>query len=215
MSTSALPELIDETEVARLCGESLEWVQSRSFHLPVVDPFFPVRVRREDLRTLLDTWIPSSTAAGYLGDIFGAAVRSLAPLATALPHTDLPKGVEAVSTPRFSAGASVAVQTSDNAAVTNIDPVTALVKSGIATVDVDAAMQLVDQSPNFDEAMSLGARPRVCGAARGAGALRQRRRRADDRRPQPRRHHDAHVYGCLADAREDVIGHSAAERRSA
>ena len=193
MSTAALPELIDETEVARLCGESLEWVRSRSFHLPVVDPFFPVRVRREDLRTWLDTRIPSSTAAGYLGDTFGAAVRSLAPLATALPHTDLPKGVEVVSTPRFSAGASVAVQTSDNAAVTNIDPVTALVKSGIATVvgDVDAAMQLVDQSPNFDEAMSLGARPRVCGAARGArcspAAAPPGRRPAFSTSPAPRR----------------------------
>ena len=58
MSTSALPELINETDVARLCGQSVEWVRNRRFHLPCNAIGLPIVVRREDLRIWVEAAKP-------------------------------------------------------------------------------------------------------------------------------------------------------------
>jgi hypothetical protein len=68
--------------------------------------------------------------------------------------------------PRFSSGASVAIQASENAAISETDPTTALASSNIATIagQVDSSRQLWDLArPGFDEALS-----RELGAALGA-----------------------------------------------
>ena len=119
---------------------------------------------RRDLSssTAPDALRPS--APGWIADEFGRASRSQATLAAALGPRPLEEGmvdtvggVPTVSLPRLVTGAATAVQTAQNAAVTELDPTTGSVSSPLATIagQVDMSRQLFDFSrPGLDEAIS-------------------------------------------------------------
>lgn len=102
---------------------------------------------------------------GHLEAEFAAAVRARAVVASAVRQENLPAGL-VLSAPRFTTGASVAVQASQNAAVSETDPATGATVFPIATLagHVDVSMQLLEQSrPGFDQALAV-----ELGAALGA-----------------------------------------------
>lgn len=84
---------------------------------------------------------------GFVGDLFAVAARTRAALASTLAHEPLPKDLH-VSIPRFTSGAAVGYQ-SENLAASNTDPVTAEVRSPVATIAgfVDVYQADLDQTP--------------------------------------------------------------------
>ncbi|WP_457071969.1 phage major capsid protein [Mycobacteroides abscessus] len=79
------------------------------------------------------------------------AGRAYANLVTAQP---LPSGTDSINIPKVTAGTATAVQTADNAAVTEQDLDDNFIEAKVRTVagQQDVAIQLLDQSPvNFDE----------------------------------------------------------------
>jgi hypothetical protein len=90
----------------------------------------------------------------WLLDEYAAAQRALRPFADEVRNIPLPAGTDSINVPRITTGSLTGVQTADNAAVTAQDLVTATVTAPVRTIagQVDAAMQLLDQSPiAFDE----------------------------------------------------------------
>lgn len=103
----------------------------------------------------------------FIADAFSAAARAQATLADALPSGTLPDEGLKIELPRFTTGASVAVQASENAAVSETDPATATASSNVSYIagQVDMSRQLFDRAmPGMDVviAADLG---RALGAA--------------------------------------------------
>jgi len=97
-----------------------------------------------------------STGAGVPGHLeseFATAVRARAQVASAIRQETLPKGM-VLSAPRFTTGATVTVQASQNAAVSDTDPASGVTTFPIATLagQVDLSLQLLEQSPGSFEA---------------------------------------------------------------
>lgn len=82
---------------------------------------------------------------------FPRAGRVVADRMTAVP---LPRGTDSVNVPRLTTGATVAIQASDGAAISETDPVDAAVTAPARTIAgmVDASIQLAEQAaqPGFD-----------------------------------------------------------------
>lgn len=90
----------------------------------------------------------------WLVDQYAAMVRAARQTADLVTSIPLPAGTDSVNFPRITTGASTAIQTADNAAVSETDLVTATVTAPVRTIagQEDIAIQLIDQSPiNFDE----------------------------------------------------------------
>jgi Phage capsid family len=101
---------------------------------------------------------------GYLSTVWGQAARASGTLADAFGIQELLPGMidtssnlPVVKIPRLSAGAAVAVQSSDNQAVQETDPTTTSNSSPVSTVSgqVDLSRQLFEFSqPGFDMAIT-------------------------------------------------------------
>lgn len=104
-----------------------------------------------DLATTTDSaggyLIPKDNVPVFIADEFAAAARAQATLATALPYEPLPESGMTVKQPRITTGATVAVTSSENSAVSETDPAFALVDVPIATVAglVDLSRQVFDR----------------------------------------------------------------------
>jgi HK97 family phage major capsid protein len=126
-------------------------------------------LERRDLSTAAGTggeFVPPGAPA-FIGVEFAAAARAQATLAAALPRRPLPDAGLKIEVPRIATGATVAVQASENAAVSETDPTTAMASSNLATIagDVDMSRQLFERArPGMDEVLArdLG---RALGAA--------------------------------------------------
>lgn len=74
--------------------------------------------------------------------------------ANIVSNFDLPSGTDSINIPKMATGTAVAVQTADNAAVSETDLADTVVTAGVKTIagQQDLAIQLIDQSPiSFDE----------------------------------------------------------------
>ena len=89
-----------------------------------------------------------TAAPGFVGAAFAAAVREKAVVASLLHHEPLPSVGVKIETTRITTGTAAAVQTADNAAVTETDIVEALVTSNLATIVgmQDVSQQLLDRA---------------------------------------------------------------------
>jgi HK97 family phage prohead protease/HK97 family phage major capsid protein len=116
-----------------------------------------VRERR-DLSTSSGAaaFVPAAGVPGFIADLFALSAHDAATVAALLPHRELPRDMN-VRTPQFTGGALMAVQASGNAAVTEADPATSQASSPVTTVagQVDAAIQLIEQSRNADQALAV------------------------------------------------------------
>jgi HK97 family phage major capsid protein len=85
----------------------------------------------------------------WLTDFFANLPRPTRVAADLVTKMALPAGTDSINIPRISTGTTVAVQTADNAAVSNTDMVTATVTAPVQTIGgyEDVAVQLIDQSP--------------------------------------------------------------------
>ncbi len=102
--------------------------------------------------------VPAGVPA-YIADLFSTSCRNAAALAGALPQPPLPESGMDVSTPRFTTGATVAVQAAQADAVseTDIDFESPPPSSPVATIagQVDLSQQALDRSlPGLDVALS-------------------------------------------------------------
>lgn len=90
----------------------------------------------------------------WLMDELGTLPRAGRAVANRVTTIPLPAGTDSVSVPRLTTGSAVAVQSADNSAVQETDPVDTGVTAPVRTLagQVDAAIQLVDQAapPGFD-----------------------------------------------------------------
>lgn len=71
-----------------------------------------------------------------------------------LTRLDLPPGTDSINIPTIVSGAAVAIQVSDNAAVSEVDPTTGSASAPVRTLagQVDVAVQALEQSPaGFDQ----------------------------------------------------------------
>lgn len=92
----------------------------------------------------------------WLLDEYAAYARAGRPFADRLRNIPLPAGTDSINIPRITLGGLTGIQTADNQNVTAQDPTTATVTANVRTIagQIDAAMQLLDQSPiAFDEIM--------------------------------------------------------------
>jgi len=89
-----------------------------------------------------------TAAPGFVGAAFAAAVRAKAVVASLLHHEPLPPAGVKIETTRITTGTAAAVQSADNAAVTETDIVEALVTSNLATIAgmQDVSQQLLDRA---------------------------------------------------------------------
>jgi HK97 family phage major capsid protein len=74
--------------------------------------------------------------------------------ANAVQNQALPAGTDSINIPKIATGAATAVQTADNAAVTQTDLTDTSVQAGVKTIagQQSIALQLIEQSPvNFDQ----------------------------------------------------------------
>jgi hypothetical protein len=109
-----------------------------------------------DMSSSGNPFVPVGVAV-YVAQEFAVAARARASLFAALPQLPLPQYGLKVEVPRLTGGGSVAVITSDNSTVTEVDPTTALASSGRAYIsgDVDVSRQLLEFSrPGWDQVMS-------------------------------------------------------------
>ena len=85
----------------------------------------------------------------WLTDFFAGLPRPTRVAADLTTKMALPAGTDSINIPRITTGSTVAVQASDNAALSNTDMVTATVTAPVQTIGgyEDVAVQLVDQSP--------------------------------------------------------------------
>lgn len=85
----------------------------------------------------------------WLTDFFAGLPRPTRVAADLMTKMALPAGTDSINIPRITTGSTVAVQTSDNAALSNTDMVTAAVTAPVQTIGgyEDVAVQLIDQSP--------------------------------------------------------------------
>lgn len=169
----------DLYEVAlRKAGEDA-MVEARIAGLPVLGPIessdrFPSRVHGgleeaearlkkldKHLRETRDLTTTATDGGGFalanapvfVSDLFANAVRANAALPFILPREPLPEYGMSVSTARITTGLSTALQSSENAAVNEVDLVEAEVASPVSTFSgqVDMSQQLFDQAaPGFD-----------------------------------------------------------------
>ncbi len=118
---------------------------------------------RERLATVETRTLSTTATAGgnfvppgpsYLGDEFATAARAASVMTTILPRNELPpKGIFSLTAPRITTGGSVAIQQTQNSAVSNTDPVESMVANPVATISgmVDMSQQLLDHSqPGMD-----------------------------------------------------------------
>jgi hypothetical protein len=119
-----------------------------------------------ELRDLTTTsgapFVPAGGPPPFIASAFAVPARAAAPLAAALSVQPLPAAGKVVQAPRFTSGATAAIQATENSAVSETDPVTALAESPIGTIagQVDPSYQLLQFGlPRMDEALSaaLGA----------------------------------------------------------
>lgn len=90
----------------------------------------------------------------YLMDEYAEMARYGAPFANSVRNLPLPAATDSINIPRITGGTATAVQTADNAAVTETDITSATVTAPVRTIagQQDVAIQLLDQSPlAFDE----------------------------------------------------------------
>lgn len=85
----------------------------------------------------------------WLTDFFAGLPRPTRVAADLMTKMALPAGTDSINIPRITTGSTVAVQASDNAALSNTDMVTAAVTAPVQTIGgyEDVAVQLIDQSP--------------------------------------------------------------------
>jgi hypothetical protein len=103
-------------------------------------------------------FIPAAGAPMFIAEQFAAAARARAGLAAALRQEPLPAQGDHIETPRLATGAAVAVVASENAAVQETDPTSALASSNKALVSgqVDVSRQLLEFSkPGIDSVLAL------------------------------------------------------------
>lgn len=111
---------------------------------------------RRDLTTTATAggnFVPSNSPPSYVADAFAVGARNAAVLASQLRSEALPPVGMTVSTARFSTGGTTVVQSSENSATSETDPVSATSSSPVCTISgqVDASQQLFDRSdPNID-----------------------------------------------------------------
>jgi Phage capsid family len=109
-----------------------------------------------DLSSSGNTFIPAG-AAVYVASEFSVAARARASLFDALPQRPLPEFGLKVEVPRLVTGGSVAVVASENSAVSETDPTSALASSARAYLagNVDVSRQLLELArPGIDQVVS-------------------------------------------------------------
>ena len=126
--------------------------------------FYPGPGERRDLSVASVNEGLRPSAPSYLAEVWGQAARSTGTLADTLGVKPLEPGMvdtssnlPVVSLPRLSAGSTVAVQASQNAAISETDPTPASNSSPVSTVagQVDISRQLFEMSqPGFDAAVT-------------------------------------------------------------
>jgi HK97 family phage major capsid protein len=97
-----------------------------------------------------------ATAGAYDGEAFTAAARAASRMTQVLPVRPLPQRGLNVLIPRFSAGASTAVQISEGLAESSTDPADTRIANPVATIagEVLVSQQLLDRSePPFDQVL--------------------------------------------------------------
>jgi len=90
----------------------------------------------------------------WLMDEYAALARAGRPFLELVRTVPLPGGTDSINIPRITGGAAVAAQTTDNAAVSNVDMVTDGINCPVRTLagQQDIALQQLEQSPMaFDE----------------------------------------------------------------
>lgn len=90
----------------------------------------------------------------WMVDEFVALARPGRPLANLVHTAPLPSGVSSINLPRVATGSTVAVQGTQNTAVSNTDPTTGVATASVQTAAgfVVVSQQDIDQTPiNFDE----------------------------------------------------------------
>jgi len=101
----------------------------------------------------------TSTAGGgfvpplYMGELWADVPRPGRPFADILPKIDLPAKGMSITLPRITTGAAVAVTTSENSSVNEVDIVEATVTTPVVTIagQQDVSQQLFDRSdPSID-----------------------------------------------------------------
>jgi HK97 family phage major capsid protein len=89
----------------------------------------------------------------YMGELFADIARPSRPFADVFPSRPLPPSGMVISIPRITTGPSVAIQTSDNAAVNEVDLVETTLSVNVRTIagQQDVSQQLLDRSdPSID-----------------------------------------------------------------
>jgi hypothetical protein len=89
----------------------------------------------------------------YLGELFAALPRASRPFADVVPTRPLPATGMAITIPRITTGTSVAVMTSENASVNEVDIVEATISVPVRTIagQQDVSQQLLDRTdPSID-----------------------------------------------------------------
>lgn len=71
-------------------------------------------------------------------------------------HEDVPAGVSSINYPKLLTGTSVALQSTQNSALSSTDPTTGYVQTGFSTLGGKNVLsqQLIDQAHNFDEVVT-------------------------------------------------------------
>ncbi|HET6877730.1 MAG TPA: phage major capsid protein [Jatrophihabitans sp.] len=95
---------------------------------------------------------------GYLVDEFVELARAGRGLADRCSRQELPAGVSSINIPKVATGSTTAVQSTQNTALSDTDPTTTSLSSGITSIGgkVVVAQQLLDQSPIALDQMILG-----------------------------------------------------------
>lgn len=90
----------------------------------------------------------------WLMDEYEALARAGRPTANLVTNLPLPPGTDSINVPKISTGTTTAIQTADNAAVSETDLADTSVSAGVKTIagQQSVAIQALEQSPvNFDQ----------------------------------------------------------------